>query len=129
MKKGAQSTTAGELDPLFPEPGRGFVYGREGLRGDGGSWIVRAGSFLGLKPIAEARVLNLRAGRTSFGFEDVDGGEGHFSSSLAMVETERCVRRGSLEDFERGHHGLVGVCARAGGISRIEGKECVSESD
>ena len=78
-----------------------------------------------LIPIAEARVLNLRAGRVSFGFEDVDGGEGHFSSSSAMVETERCVRRASLEDFERGHHGLLGVWARAGGISRMEGKERV----
>ena len=48
--------------------------------------MVRAGSFLGLRPIAEARVLNLRV---SFCFEDVDGGEGYFSSSSAMVEGER----------------------------------------
>ena len=72
--------------------------------------MVSAGSLLLLRPIAEARVLNLRDGRASLDLGDaLDAVEGYFSSSSARLETERFGRRESLEDFERDHHGLLGA--------------------
>ena len=51
--------------------------------------MVRAGSFFDFRPIAEARVLNLRAGRPSLGLEDeVEEVEGYLSSS-SMGKLER----------------------------------------
>ena len=88
--------------------------------------MVSAGSLLLLRPIAEARVLNLRDGRASLDLGDaLDAVEGYFSSSSARLETERFGRRESLEDFERDHHGLLCVEEEmAGGIEEGEGKEC-----
>ena len=72
--------------------------------------MVRAGSFLDLKPMAEANVLNLRVGRASLGLEDeLEAVEGYFSSSsTARLEADRLGRKESLEDLERDHHGLPG---------------------
>ena len=87
--------------------------------------MVRAGSFLGLRPMAEARVLNLRVGMASLCLEEeAEAVEGYFSSSSwARLARERLGRRESLEDFERDHHGLLGAGAETGGIREMERKE------
>ena len=86
--------------------------------------MVRAGSFLDLRPIAEARVLNLREGRPSLCLEDA-GEDGYFSLSSARLEKERFARSCSLEGFERDHHGRGGGGEEiAGDIRGREGKEC-----
>ncbi len=126
VKKGVRSTAAGEWALLlFPEVGRELGCARGEGSGDGGSCMVSAGSFLLLRPIAEASVLNLREGRASLGLgEALDAVEAYFSSSSARLATERTGRRESLEDFERDHHGLLGAAAAgAGGIEEREGKE------
>ncbi len=90
--------------------------------------MVRAGSFLDLRPMADTRVLNLRGmiGGSLFLEEEVGAVEGYLSSSSARVESERLGRRESLEDFERDHHGLDwGGEEMAGGIGGIEDKERV----
>ena len=88
--------------------------------------MVRAGSFLDLKPMAEANVLNLRVGRASLGLEDeLEAVEGYFSSSsTARLEADRLGRKESLEDLERDHHGLPGFGEESGGgIRGRTGKE------
>ena len=113
---------------LLPVVGREEGLECAGAMGEGGSCIVRVGSFLGLRPMAEARVLNLRVGRPSLDLdEEGDGVEGYFSSSsAARLETERFGRKTSLEDFERDHHGLDGFGeGRAGGMRGMEGERSV----
>ena len=85
--------------------------------------MVRAGTFLDLRPMADARVLNLRVGRTSFGLEDeLDGVDGYLSSSsAARLEAEGLGRRESLDGFERDHHDLEGFGEER--VGAMSGKE------
>ena len=83
--------------------------------------MVRAGSFLGLRPMAEARVLNLSVGMASLCLEEeAEAVEGYFSSSSwARLARERLGRRESLEDFERDHHDLLWVGGGTNDIWRL----------
>ena len=92
--------------------------------------MARAGCFLDLKPMAEARELNLSEGSASLCLEEVGEGAEYFSLSSVRLEKERFARSCSLEDFERDHHGLIGGGEEtAGGIGGIEGKERVERTE
>lgn len=72
--------------------------------------MVRECNFLDLRPMTEAKALNLRLGRPSLGFALVEAAD-KFNLSVSEVrfEKERFVRRveESLADLERDHHGLL----------------------
>lgn len=85
--------------------------------------MVSTGTFLDLKPMAEASVLNLREGRPSLCLEELAEGW-YFSLSSARLEKERFARSCSLEDFERDHQAFAGAGGEsAGDMKGREGKE------